>query len=182
MGKRPDTMRRIKIPVTMYGMLRPPFGFGECLCTELATYVTVVVAIIEFYSSQIVLVTALQMDQLPEQPLLDHIQHRHHVAAIAHILQHHHMGVVFLSRLDHIPMILQGDAEDHFGGYIFQPRLDSADDDLLMPLPGGRDDHSVERLFLQEVLPRKRASGIDLGHFLSALGNDLLYTGHEIVI
>ena len=46
--------------------------------------------------------------------------------------------------IDDIPMVLEGDAEDDFGGDVFEAGFERVEDHGGMPFPGGGDDDAVE--------------------------------------
>src|ERR1700691_4633396 len=104
----------------MNGMFGAPAGFGKGLVTEFAADTAVVLSVVEFYSPEVMLVTALEVDDLAEQSLLHHVEYGQHIAPIADVFQHHDVGVMVFRGFDDIPMVLQGDAEDDFGGYVFE--------------------------------------------------------------
>ncbi len=66
------------------------------------------------------LIAALEMEDLAKEPLADHVERRHDITAVTDVLQHHDVGLVLFGCVDHIPMVLQGDAEDDFGGDVFE--------------------------------------------------------------
>jgi hypothetical protein len=182
MGEGTDAMGRVEIAVAVDGMFRAPAGFGEGFLAELAADAAVVLAVVEFYSPEVMLIAALEMDDLAEQPLLYHVEHGEDVAAVADIFQHHHMGIVFLGGFDDVPMVLEGDAEDHFRGDVFKAGFEGTDHHGFVPFPWGRDDDAVEGFFFQQVLPGIGAARIDLGHFLAGLADRFFGSGQHIVV
>src|SRR5258708_17985111 len=95
-----------------------PAWLGECFLSEFRR-AAMAGAVIELHPPQIVLVSSLQMDDLPENALAHHIQYGHYIPAITNVLQHHDMRLVLFGCFHHIPVFLQGDAEDHFRSDIF---------------------------------------------------------------
>jgi hypothetical protein len=121
-----------------------------------------------------VLVAGLQMHQLAEQALAHHLQRRHHVAAVADVLQQHVRGAGAQLGLQHVPVVLQGDAGHHFAAD-GHAGLHRGDRHRCVVFPRRGDDHAIDALLFQQALPgvgvavlaiglRRRLAG--LGHHL----------------
>ena len=119
-----DAMCGVQVAIAMNGMFGAPAGFGKSLFTEFAAGAAVVLSVVEFYSPEVMLVTALEVDDLAKQSLLDHVEYGQYIAPVADVLQHHNVGVMVFCGFDDIPVVLQGDAEDDFGGHVFEAGLE----------------------------------------------------------
>ena len=151
-GAGADAVAGIQLAVAVHRMPGAPARLRPGLGAELGAWAEQVVRIaaVELHRAQVVLVPALQVHQFPEQALADHLQHRHHVAAVAHVLQQHVRGGGFQLGLEHIPVVLQGDAGHHFAADR-DPGLHRLDGHRRMPLPGRGDDHRVQPRMLQQA-------------------------------
>ncbi len=163
-GDRPDAVRRVQLPVAVDGVPGAPARLGPALRPELdpAAIGLLRIAAVELHRAQVVLIAALQVDQLAEQPGAHHVQHRQHVAAIADVLQHHIGGAGPLVRLQHVPVILKTDARHHLAADR-DFRLHRRDGHGGVPFPGGGDDDGVQPRMGQQV-----AIGLIGGPFIGA--------------
>ncbi len=114
-----DAVARIQLAVALHRMLGAPARLRPALFAvfNAAAVRFGRVAVIELDGAQVMLVTALHVHQFAEQAAAHHLQHCHHVAPIAHVLQQHIGGAGLELRVQYIPVVLQADACHHFAAH-----------------------------------------------------------------
>lgn len=65
-GEGADAVGRVQVTVTVDGVVGPPAGFGECFLTEFDAVVVGRLAVVELNAPQVMLVAALEVEELAE--------------------------------------------------------------------------------------------------------------------
>ncbi|MNN49976.1 hypothetical protein D3C81_1645380 [compost metagenome] len=101
-------MGRVQLAVAVNRVPGAPARLGPALGPEFdaAAIGAFGVAAVELHRTQVVLIAALQVDQLAEQAGAHHVQRRQDIAAIADVFQHHIGGAGALMRFDQVPVVL----------------------------------------------------------------------------
>ena len=151
-GDRADAVGGIELAVAVDRVPGAPARLGPALGPELdaAAIGLLRVAAVELHRAQVVLIAALQVNQLAEQTGPHHVQRRQDVAAIADVLQHHIGRAGALMDLDQVPVVLQRHPGDDLAGD-GDFRLHGGDGHGGVPFPGRGDDHGVQAGMGQQV-------------------------------
>jgi len=112
--------------------------------------------------------------QFAEQPLPHHLQRGHHVAAVADVLQQHVRRAGVELGLQHIPVVLQGDAGHHFAAD-GHAGLHRGNRHRRVVFPRRGDDHAIDALLFQQALPRVGVAVLAVG-----LRRGLAGLGHHV--
>ena len=76
-------------------------------------------AAVETEFAQIVDISPFGMNDLPEKPLLRHIEGRQFEEIVATVFEHHAMAAGLLCRIDQFPALLYGNGSRHLYGHVF---------------------------------------------------------------
>jgi len=115
---------------------------------------------VEFHSAQVVLISTLQMHQLAEHALPDHVEYRQHVAPVADVFQQHVGRARHLLRGQHAPVIIERHARHDFAadGDVLVHRFDRL---LCMPLPRRHDEYRIDARGGVHLAPGVVITGVD---------------------
>ena len=156
MSYRSDTVSRIDIAITMYGMVRTPLSLGESrrAHTKITTarYIVVMSSIVEFHLTQVMLITTSTMQYLAEQTLANHIQRSHTVTTITYVLHDIQMASGCFRNIYQIPALLDRISGGNLHAYIRNTSLHSGDRHRYVPFPRTCDDHAIKLLVVQHIL------------------------------
>ena len=156
MSYRPDTMSRIDIAITMYGMVRTPLSLGESrrAHTKITTarYIVVMSSIIEFHLTQVMLITTATMQDLAEQTLANHVQRSHTVTTITYVLHDIQMTSSSFRNIYQIPTFLDRISGRNLHTNIRNTSFHSCDRHRYVPFPRTCDNHAIKLLVVQHIL------------------------------
>src|SRR5579859_2775093 len=88
-GNRADAVCGVEVAIAGDSVLGAPLRFGKSLFSKLGAVAIGTFAVVEFHFAQIMLVAALQVDELAKDVLTNHIQYGHDITPVTIILQHH---------------------------------------------------------------------------------------------
>ena len=100
---------------------------------------------------QVVAVAALAVDDVTEQPQLDHMHDHHLSLTVAAVLQQHERGLCALIGTDKLPAIIHGVGTAHLHSNGDSP-LHGINGDGKMGLPSRHDEHSVHVIAVKDFL------------------------------
>jgi hypothetical protein len=146
-GHRAYAVCRVEIAIAMYGVVCAPLCFGESFFAKLGTGAAVF-AVIELDVAQIMLIAALQVDDLAKHTLPHHIEHGHHVAAVAYVFELHQGHARTFRSMHQLPAFFYRHAGDYFAAYIFFG-VHGIQTHYRMPFPRSRDNNGIDFLILQ---------------------------------
>ena len=142
--QRPQAVHRVEVAV--------PLG-------EVGPQPEPVAVVADLQVARVVLVGALGVDQLAQEPGADHPQDGHLLAHVVDVLHHHAVLAGLLGGLDELPAFVQGDrGGDLGGGVLAVAHRGEADRDV--PLPGGGGVDQVEVLGRAHPLEVALAAGV----------------------
>src|SRR5258708_25670040 len=142
-------MSWVKVTVGVYRMLGTPLRFGECFLPKLHTAAVRTFPIIKFYITQIMLVSSLEVDELTENILSDHVHASHYISTVANILKHHQGHTSALAGENELPTFFYFHSSDHFAANIFF-LIHCVDAHREVPLPRRGDHYGIDVLVLEE--------------------------------
>src|SRR5664279_2616096 len=97
-------MRGVEVSVAMHAMVGSPAGFRKSFLAKFHTAVVWCFAIIEFDTAQVMLVSALHVNEFAKKTLTHHLQYGHHISPVTDIFHHHHLGALCGCCIHYIPV------------------------------------------------------------------------------